>query len=143
MHQTHAIPRIMKRYVNNEIKNHEKNISQAHPVQKCVFIMHNTYVHQPYTSTSFNVPKGIIHGMYQSYASINMPTCASTNMPTIFIHQYSNHVHLLICQPCASTNMSTMYIYQYSNHVHLLICQPCASTNMKTMCHINHDMSSS
>ena len=50
------------------------------------------------TSTSWNVPKDVIHGMYQSYAFINMPTCASTNMPTMHIHQYANHVHLPTCQ---------------------------------------------
>ena len=81
--------------------------------------MLNTYVHQPCTTTLCNVPKYIIHGMYQSYASINMPTCACANMPTMCIHQYANHVHLPICQPCVISLMiclhhepSTITMYQ-------------------------------
>ena len=63
--------------------------------------MHNAYVHQPCTSTSCNVPKDIIHGMYQSYAFINMPTMC--------IHQYANHVHLPICQPCIISLMICLH----------------------------------
>jgi hypothetical protein len=105
-----------KRYVNNEIKNHEKNINQVHPVKNvCSSCTHLC------TSTSCNVPKDIIHGMYQSYAFINMLTCASTmqcakryhpwNVSIICLYQYANHVHPPICQPCASTNMPNNVSY--------------------------------
>ena len=76
-----------KRYVNNEIKNHKQNINQAHPVQKCVLIMHNTYVHQH-------------HAMCQKISSME---CIN-HMPL----SICQHVHLPICQPCASTNIPTM-----------------------------------
>jgi hypothetical protein len=92
------------------------NISTKYIMYQNVPTMHNTHVHQPCTSTSYNVPKDIIHGMYQSHASINISTCASTNMPTMCIHQYANHVHLPICQPCASTNHANY------NVISLMIC---------------------
>ena len=61
------------------------------------------HAQHPCTSTMYikNVPKDIIHGMYQPYANM----C---------IHWYANHLHLPICQPCASTDMPTMCIYQHA-----------------------------
>jgi hypothetical protein len=81
---------------------------------ECTTLMYINHVHQQY-----NVPKDIIHGMYQPHASINMSTCASTNMPTMCIHQYANHVHLPTCQTsvislmiCLHHEPSTITMYQ-------------------------------
>ena len=66
-----------KRYVNNEIKNHEKNINQVHPVQ--------------------NVCSSCTTPMY-----INIMQCAKRyhpwNVSIICLYQYANHVHLPTCQ---------------------------------------------
>ena len=86
-----------------------QNINQVNHVQKCVLIMHNTYVHQH-------------HEMHQHISSIE---CINHMLLSI-----CQNVHLPICQPCASTNMPTCASadMKYANNVHLPICQPCAST---------------
>ena len=83
-----------KRYVNNEIKNHEKNINQVHPVQNlfssCTTPMYINHVHQH-------------HAMCQKISSM----------------ECINHMPLSICQPCVISLMiclhhepSTITMYQ-------------------------------
>ena len=107
MHQTHAIPSIMK-----------QNINQVHLVQNvcssCTTPMYINHVHQH-------------HEMCQNISSME---CIN-HMPL----STCQHVHLPIFQPCASTNIPTMCIYQYPNHVHLPICQPCVISLMICLHH--------
>ena len=78
-----------KRYVNNEIKNHEQNINQVHPVQ--------------------NVCSSCTTPMY-----INIMQCAKRyhpwNVSIICLYQHAN---MCIYQ------YANMCIYQYANHVYL------------------------
>ena len=111
-----------KRYANNEIKNHEQNINQVHPVQ--------------------NVCSSCITLMY-----INIMQCAKRyhlwNVSIIFlyqhanmcIYQYANHVHPPICQPCASTNMPNNISY-HSWYVSIMnqVPQSCISNKCQLLC---------
>ena len=81
-----------KRYVNNEIKNHEKNINQVHPVQN--------------VCSSCTTPMYInIMQCAKRYHPWNVSIICLYQHANMCIYRYANHVHPPICQPCASTNM--------------------------------------
>ena len=93
-----------KRYVINEIENHEQYIHQVHHVPKCAH-----HAQHPCTSTMCQKISSMkcIHHM-PTCASTNMPTCASANMPNnVQIPSMSVPSYIITCtkqvyQPCVN-----------------------------------------
>jgi hypothetical protein len=104
-----------KRYVNNEIENHEKNINQVHPVQ-------NVCHHAQHLCTSTMYIN--IMQFSERYHPWNVLIICIYQHANMCIYQYANHVHPPICQPCACTNMPIMCIYQHAKQciISLIIC---------------------